>query len=213
MTTYTKPPLTREDLVSAGTLGLIKAAHDYDSTKNADFKTYAYIRVKGAVIDEMRKWSFAPSSLGKQLAQVRRLCQEMTEANKGVTPSDEQLAGAMDITVTKLYQIYENARKRHFLSIHGFANQDPAFGESLIPSTSESPESRLERTELIEQLAEAIKSLPDREKELIVLYYQQELTMKEIAMVMEVTESRISQMHSAALFKLSVKLKDYDDSR
>ena len=209
---YLHPPLTREDLVSAGTIGLIKAARDFDSTKEAEFKTYAYIRVRGAVLDEMRSWSFTPSSIKKQFDQAQQLVKDYVEAN-GAEPTDEQLAQMLGITTDKMYRMFETARARHFLSIHGINEEAPALGRSLMYKSTEAPSSRIEKEELSAKLAEAIKELPEKQKQIVLLYYHKELTMKEAAMVLEVTESRVSQLHAAALFKLSTKLKLWDKSK
>ncbi len=209
---YLHPPLTREDLVSAGTIGLIKAARDFDSTKEAEFKTYAYIRVRGAVLDELRSWSFTPSSIKKQFEQAQQLVKDYVEAS-GVEPTDEQLAQMLGITTDKMYRMFETARARHFLSIHGINEEAPALGRSLMCKNTEDPGSRIEKEELSAKLAEAIGQLPEKQKQIILLYYHKELTMKEAAMVLEVTESRVSQLHAAALFKLSTKLKLWDKSK
>ncbi len=208
---YLHPPLSREDLVSAGTIGLVKAARDFDPTKDAEFKTYAYIRIRGAVIDELRSWSFTPSSLKKQFDRAQQILRDVTEKT-GHMPSDEHIAEKLGITVEKLYRIFETCRARHFLSIHGVTDDAPALGTSLVAENTNQPGDRIEKQELLGKLTEAIQNLPERQRKIVILYYHQELTMKEIAMVMDVTESRISQLHAAALFKLSTALKDYKDS-
>ena len=210
VTTYIKPPLSKEDLVSAGTIGLVKAARDFDPTKNADFKTYAYIRVKGAVIDELRSWTFAPASLAKQIRQAEEILKESIEKT-GAAPADEKIAEKMDISVDKLYRIYENARSRHFLSINGLDDDEPALGNVLVAKDCKRPEDILLKQELIKRLAQEIQNLPQKEKQIIILYYQQELTMKEISLVLKITESRVSQLHAGAVFKLANQLKEYDD--
>lgn len=209
---YLHPPLTKDDLVSAGTIGLIKAARDFDNTKDAEFKTYAYIRVRGAILDELRSWSFTPSSVKKQFEQAQQLVKDYVEAN-GMEPTDEELAQMLGITTDKMYRLFETARARHFLSIHGINEEAPALGRSLMCKSTEAPSSRIEKQELSIKLAEAIQQLPEKQKQIILLYYHKELTMKEAAMVLEVTESRVSQLHAAALFKLSTKLKLWDRSK
>ena len=211
-TSYLHPPLTREDLVSAGTIGLIKAARDYDCSKEAEFKTYAYIRVRGAVLDEMRSWSFTPSSIKKQFEQAQQIVKDTIEAT-GVEPTDEELSGMLGIPLNKMYRMFESARARHFLSIHGINDETPALGKSLMCKSTEGPGEKLEREELSKRLAEAIRQLPEKQKQIILLYYHKELTMKEVAMVLEITESRVSQLHASALFKLSSKLKLWDESK
>lgn len=209
---YLHPPLSKEDLVSAGTIGLVKAARDFDPTQQAEFKTYAYIRVRGAVIDELRGWSFAPAGLKKQFDNARKTLQEMTET-MGHMPSDEELAQKLEMPVDKMYRMFENARARHFISINGMNDDSPSLGESLISPNAAQPGDRMQKQELLERLTEAIAQLPERQRRIIILYYTKELTMKNIADVLEITESRVSQLHAGALFKLSVKLKQFDDSK
>ena len=206
--TYLQPPLSREDLVSAGTIGLVKAARDYDPAKDAEFKTYAYIRVRGAVIDELRQWSFTPPSLTRQCEQARELSAKFLEET-GNPPTDEELAEQMEMPLEKLYQMFETVRARHFLSIHGLDDESPALGDCLAAEGMEDPSAKIEKEELIERLAQAIQDLPKKQRRIVVLYYHKELTMKQIAEVLEVTESRISQLHAAALFSLSVTLRNW----
>lgn len=207
---YLQPPMTREDLVSAGTIGLVKAARDYDAAHQTEFKTYAYIRVRGAILDELRSWSFAPSNWKKQYDQAQQVLQEMT-GEEGEMPSDSDLADRLQMPVEKMYKMFENARTRHFLSIHGLSDEVPALGESLA-AESEDPDESLERQELIEKLARAIQDLPTKQRRIIILYYTRDLTMKQIASTMGITESRISQLHAAALTKLAARLKSWKDS-
>jgi RNA polymerase sigma factor FliA len=208
---YLHPPLNREDLVSAGTLGLIQAARDYDPACGAEFGTYAYMRVRGAVIDELRRWSFAPARLKKQLDRAQALVREAIEQT-GRPPSDEELAAAMDLRPRQLYRLFEQARARHFLSLHGLDEETPALGAALAAPTHP-PAGQVEQQELRTALAAAIGGLPDRQRQIVLLYYTRELTMRQIAAVLGVTESRVSQLHAAALFSLSVRLRDWDTRR
>ncbi len=207
---YVKPPLSREDLVSAGTIGLVKAARDFDPSRDAEFKTYAYIRVRGAVIDELRGFSFTPVNIKKQFASAQKVLEQMTES-LGCQPDDKQLAEKLGISINRMYKIFETARTRHFLSIHGLSEESPALGDTLA-APSAGPSSRIERAELQQKLTQAITDLSEKQRQIIIMYYARQLTMKEIAMVLKLTESRISQLHAAALFKLSVKLKDFNDN-
>ena len=113
--TYLRPSLSREDLVSAGTVGLLKAARDYDPSREAGFQTYAYIRIRGAVLDELKSDSFMPANVNKQIREAAKLRIDLTE-QRGVAPTDEELAQKLQITVDKLYRIFNNARTKHFLS-------------------------------------------------------------------------------------------------
>ncbi|MBE0534099.1 MAG: FliA/WhiG family RNA polymerase sigma factor [Phycisphaerae bacterium] len=204
-------PLNREDLVSAGTIGLVKAARDFDPAQQAEFKTYAYIRVRGAIIDELRGWSFAPPQLKRQFDQAQEIVRQTAE-HTGRTPSDEELAAQLDMPVAKMYRMFENARARNFLSIHALSDEAPSLADALTASGEPRPEEGLDRRELLQQLTRAIADLPKRQRQIIILYYGKELTMKQIAEVLHVTESRISQLHAAAVFRLSAKLKTFSDS-
>ena len=210
--TYLKPPLSFEDLVSAGTIGLVKAARDFDPSYEVEFKTYAYIKIKGAILDELRGWSFVPANLYKQIRTARQLAQKITEQT-GTAPTEALLAEKLGITDDKLYQTLETARAQHFVSIDAIEENAPALGELLTAANTTTPVLQLEQAELIDKLTEAIQQLSKRQRQIILLYYQQHLTMKQIAQVFNITEPRISQLHASALFNLSVKLKQWKDGR
>ncbi len=208
--TYLKPPLSFEDLVSAGTIGLIKAARDYDPSRQVKFKTYAYIRIKGAILDELREWSFVPANISNQIRKTAQLSLEITEQT-GTAPTDAELAEKLGITVDKLYKTFENARAQHFVSIDGFGKEPPALGNILAATNTTTPVQQIEQAELVDKLTEAIRRLGEKERKIILLYYQQHLTMKQIAEALKITEPRVSQLHASALFNLSVKLRRCND--
>ncbi len=208
---YLQPPLSKEDLVSAGTIGLIKAAMNFDPAKDAEFKTYAYIRVRGAVIDEFRGWSFTPPRVKKLLTQARTLSEQMFHKH-GVFPTEQELADEMGIDQEKLYRVFESARAGHFLSLNGMDDEGSNF-EQFLAFDAEQPDSNIEREELKSHLAEAIGNLPEKQRRVIMLYYHQELTMSQVAEVLEVTEARVSQLHAAALFKMSTQLKLWNEKK
>ncbi len=210
--TYLKPPLSFEDLISAGTVGLVKAAHDFDSSYDVEFKTYAYTKIKGAILDELRGWSFVPTNLNKQIRNALNLAQKITEQT-GTPPTEALLAEKLGITVDKLYETLETARAQHFVSIDAFEENAPALGELLTAANTATPVQQLERAELIDKLTNAIQQLTKRQRQIILLYYQQHLTMKQIAEVFNITEPRISQLHARALFNLAVKLRQWKDGR
>ena len=206
--TYLRPPLSFEDLVSAGTVGLVKAARDFDPSCRAEFKTYAYIRIKGAILDELRGWSFVSANMNKQVRRAVQLSREIAE-QRGTAPGDSELAEKLGITIEELYKIFESARAQRFVSIDGVGEDTLVLGNILVSADTATPEKNLEQTELANKLADAIQKLPDRQRQVILLYYQRHLTMKQIAEVFGVTESRISQLHASALFNLSVKLRQW----
>ncbi|MBN1974887.1 MAG: FliA/WhiG family RNA polymerase sigma factor [Sedimentisphaerales bacterium] len=207
---YLKPPLSFEDMVSAGTVGLVRAARDFDSSRGVEFKTYAYIRIKGAILDELRGWSFVPANLHNQIKEAQRISREIMEQT-GSAPSDEKLAEKLGMSLEDLYQMLEKGRAQHFVSLDSSSDESPALGSELVANQAIAPDEQIERQELISILAKAIQQLPEKPRRIILLYYNQNLTMKQIAEVLEITEPRVSQLHASALFNLSVKLRQYND--
>jgi RNA polymerase sigma factor FliA len=210
--TYLRPPLSSEDLISAGTVGLVKAARDYDPARRTDFKTYAYIRIRGAILDELRGWSFVPSNQNRDIREAfetsRRISQE-----RGSPPYDDELAERLGVTIEALYKTFESARAQHFASIDENDERNTPLASLLRAAGTPKPDEQVERSELVRKLADAIAQLDERRRQIIILYYRQELTMKQIAEVFNITEPRVSQLHASALFSLSVRLKEWDDAR
>ncbi|MGB2821967.1 MAG: FliA/WhiG family RNA polymerase sigma factor [Phycisphaerae bacterium] len=196
-----------EDLISAGTLGLVKAARAFDPTRHSEFKTYAYIRVRGAILDELRGRSFVPASVHGQLRTIRQ-AYEALAAESGSPPADEDLAARAGMSLRELYRTLSEARKQNFMSIHGLDDDHPALGSFVPPDGGEAPDAEAERKEMLERLAAAIRQLSRRDRLVLLLYYERDLTMKETAQVLGITESRVSQIHASALFKLSMRLRN-----
>jgi len=210
--TYLRPPLSFEDMISAGVVGLVKASRDYDPSHHTEFKTYAYIRIKGAVIDELRGSSLLPANLNKRIHRARQVSRKILEQT-GVSPTDAELAEKLGITIDELFETFENARAQYFVSLDDFKEDSPALGSLLPAARTNAPDEQIERAELKDKLAEAIQQLSKKHRQLILLYYQKHLTMKQIAEIFEITESRVSQMHASAIFNLSVKLRRWNDGR
>jgi RNA polymerase sigma factor for flagellar operon FliA len=141
--------------------------------------------------------------------QLSRKISEQT----GAAPTDAELAKKLGISLDELYETFENARAQHFISLDGFGEDEPVLSNLLTTKHSAAPEEKVEKEELIDKLAEAILQLSDRQQQVVLLYYQQQLTMKQIADILEITESRVSQLHASALFNLSVKLRQWKDGR
>jgi RNA polymerase sigma factor for flagellar operon FliA len=194
-----------EDLISAGTVGLVKAAKSFDPAREVEFKTYAYIRIRGAVIDELRRNSFVPSNVHQELRRIEEIYRRMS-AKTGRPPSDEQLAREAKLPLEKLYKILQEGRNQHFLSIHGLSDETSTLQGLVPPDHEPGPAQQAERKEMLEVLTEALMELSERDRHVLLLYYERDLTMKETAQVLGVTESRVSQLHASALFKLSMKL-------
>ena len=207
---YINPPLSLEDLISAGTVGLIKAANDFDCSQKTQFKTYAYIRIKGAVLDELRKNSLLPAQMGRQVKKAMEISRRFILQN-GSVPSDEQMAQEMDISIDQVRQIFESARVQHFISYDSLVGEGPSLEGTLPASNQMRPDYGIEKAELLERLTEAIGRLDEKRRRVVVLYYQQNLTMKEIAAVLGISESRVCQLHARAVFDLSSFLGEWSD--
>jgi RNA polymerase sigma factor for flagellar operon FliA len=210
--TYLKPPLSFEDLVSAGTVGLLKAARDFDAAHQAEFKTYAYIRIKGAVLDELRRASLLPSGVNRQIRAALELSRTIAEQT-GKPPADEELAEKLGISLPDLYELFESARAQRFASLDALDQDQPALGDLLATADTQQPDRLLEQAELVDELTRALRELDERRLQVVILYYHQHLTMKQIADVLEITESRVSQLHASALFSLSGRLEQWKDGR
>ena len=156
--------------------------------------------------------SFTAINATAQIKNATEAGRKITEQN-GSAPTDDELAKKLGITVEKLYETFINARTKHFVSIDAITEKYPAISDMLSDKKTANPDQQLERTELIDKLADAIMQLEERKRQIIILYYQQNLTMKQIASLFDITESRVSQMHASAIFNLSVKLRHLKNGR
>jgi RNA polymerase sigma factor for flagellar operon FliA len=206
------PTVSRDDLYSAATLGLVEAAHRYDESKGAKFSTFAYMRVRGAVMDCLRRSDWLGKSAREQLKGLRRIVREF-RGRENRKPSVEELAEEADMneeTVLK-YLSYE---KWDFVgSLNdtvGDSDEGSAPLAALIDGGAPTPLENLQDAERLEQLADAIEQLPEREKQIIVMYYYEDLYMAEMAEVFGVSESRISQLHTRAIYNLT-RILEADD--
>jgi len=198
--------VTFDDLYSAGTLGLVTAARDFDTSRGVAFSTYSYRRVRGAILDDLRARSFVSPNIHNRIRRVRSAF-DTVASRSGGTPDDIAVAKEAGMSMEEYYRTLDDARRQTFLSVHGLVEDQPAL-ENLIPTSRErDPAATVETSEQKEILSEAIRNLPEKERMVIMLYYMKDLNMKEIGATLGVNESRISQLHSSALFRLSIKLR------
>lgn len=199
----------REDLISAGTLGLVEAAHRYDESRGTSFVTFVYQRIKGAVVDYLRRNDLLSKSARGRVQMLRRRSREF-RAQHGRSPTIPELAQAVDLpeeTVVKFLG-YERWDRVGSLAttLEDSEGQQIALA-ALIPGDMPTPVEKLERQEQIQRLRQAIERLPERQQQLIVMYYYEELYMREIAEVFGVSESRVSQLHTRAIYNLGRMLE------
>ena len=205
------PHISVDDLMNAGVIGLIDAIEKYDPSRDNTFKTYAEFRIRGAMLDELRALDWVPRSIRQKEHALDRAYEEL-ERRLGRSASDEEVAVALGLPLNDFYDWLNQVKGVSLLSLEslGLRSSD---GEAvnlldLLPSDdTESPARVLQVRRLKESVGRAIDDLPYQEKVVISLYYYEELTMKEIGKVLEITESRVSQIHTKAIFHLRTKLK------
>lgn len=193
------------DLMSAGLFGLMDAIEKFDITRNIKFETYCSLRIRGAIIDELRYNDWIPRSVRTKSNQLNNAIQYLKN-HFGREPSDEELAVHLEISEDELQALYKEANTSALLSFDQAANsesQDSRVAEFIKAKKHMEPGDILARRELKNLL---IKDLSENEKQIIVMYYFDELTMNEIGRVLDVTESRVSQIHAKLLIKLRGRL-------
>jgi len=193
-----------EDLVQAGMIGLIEAARNFDEQKGATFVTYAGIRIRGAMLDEIRKGDWAPRSVHKNTRRVAQAMREVENAT-GRDARDVDVAKNLGVSLEEYHQILLDSNSTKI-----FAFDDLGVNEDALdcPTTNPicGPLEGLQKEDFKEKLALEVAKLPDREKLVLALYYDEELNLREVGEVLGVSESRISQIHSQAMLRLKSRL-------
>ena len=199
------PHVEVDDLIQAGMIGLLSAAQNFSADKGANFETYAGIRIRGAMLDEARKANWTPRSTfknAKQVAEAIRLIENRT----GRDAKAADVADALGVTIEEYHRMLESAASSRLMSFEQLA-QDPERSRLLPESPDEGPEDALEDDQFRDALAEAIETLPEREQLVLSLYYDEELNLREIGEVLEVSESRVCQIHGQAVLRIRSRLK------
>lgn len=204
-----------DDLVGYGVFGLIDAIDKYDYNKKVKFETYASLRIKGAILDQIRKMDWLPRTV-RQRQKKLELAERAIEEKYGRMATDEEIAKEIGITIDEYEAWQGQVGMSNVISLDGYLEQGSDLTQSQLDgrlgvSNFETPELAVEKEELKENLVVAIKTLSEKEQQVISLYYYEDLTLKEISKVLSVSESRISQIHTKALGKLKNKLGDYID--
>ncbi|WP_024831352.1 FliA/WhiG family RNA polymerase sigma factor [Ruminiclostridium josui] len=195
-----------DDLVGYGAFGLIDAIEKYDLAKGVKFETYASLRIRGSIIDSIRDMDWVPRSLRQKNKELEKVYAEI-ENEKGHTATDKEVAEKMGLGMDDFYKLLNDVNVSSMMSLDEFMEQNYERGlEIFSESTEDKPEASLEFNEMKQLLADSIDKLPEKEKAVITFYYFEELTLKEISAIMNVTESRISQLHTKALLRMKGKL-------
>lgn len=197
-----------DDLVGYGIFGLIDAIDKFDYGKGIKFETYASLRIRGAILDQIRKMDWIPRSLRQKQKKLESTAMEL-EVTLGRTPTEEEMAEALEITVDEYYVWEGQTKITGVSSLEDFLEQGSEVKASgTRRAIAEQPEQAMEEQEVKRILVEALQKLTEKERKVVQLYYYEELTLKEISEVLEVSESRVSQLHTKALQKLKEKLGD-----
>ena len=204
------PHIGLDDLINAGVIGLIDSMAKYDPSRDNTFKTYAEFRIRGAMLDELRGLDWVPRSVRQKERAIER-AYETLERTLGRSGRDEEVAELLGIDLKEFYEWLSQVRGVSLLSLEapGLRTTD---GETLkaldlvATDAAQGPAQLVQTHHLKALIAEAIDDLPHQEKVVISLYYYEELTMKEIGKVLEITESRVSQIHTKSIFHLRSKL-------
>ncbi len=199
-----------DDLVGFGQFGLLDAINKFDPEKNVKFKTYAVTRIRGAIFDELRQMDWVPRSVRQKSREIEDTIVEL-ESRLGRTASDEEIAAAMNMSLDDFHHAMLKVSGTSVLSLNDvwYSGEDSdkmSIGDSIESPSSLNPDVIVEREEIKRVITEAINELPEKEKMVLVLYYHEDLTFKEIGQVLQVSESRISQLHASANTRLRAKL-------
>ncbi|MCM1086808.1 MAG: FliA/WhiG family RNA polymerase sigma factor [Muribaculaceae bacterium] len=199
-----------EDLVSYGVFGLIDAIDKFDTLKDVKFETYASLRIRGAILDQIRKMDWIPRTIRQKQKKIDAVIREI-ETKHGRSATDDEIAAGLGITNDEYIDWQSQMKVTNIVSLNEFMEQG-----SEIPNDNNShstqfdgPEEVIEKEELKRILAESLETLTEKERKVILLYYYEDLTLKEISSILEVSESRISQLHTRALQKMKVRLGSY----
>lgn len=197
-----KPPhIDMDDLLSWGVVGLLDAIEKFDPKKEALFSTYAQFRIRGAVLDHLRSLDWIPRSVRHKAAVIEKATREL-EALHGRPPSEEEIAAQLGFTLTEYQALLTAIGEMALFSIDDYGTASAELRSPADADFGTDPAQSMLRSERIRLLAEAIRRLPEREQTVIALYYQEDLTMKEVGRVLGLTESRVSQIHSQAVLRL-----------
>ena len=197
--------VSRDDLVSSGVLGLIDAIERYNPDRQVKFITFAFTRIKGAILDELRSYDLMPRSIRMKMRKLQKAIAEL-EGKLKRSPTDVEIASKLDMGIDDYRDLLRTLSPIRFFSLSDSLN---GVGEFEIQNQAESldmkqnsPDLPTENQELRSALLNAIQELPKNERLTIALYYYEQMTMKEIGVVLKVTESRVSQIHTQAIIKL-----------
>lgn len=198
-----------DDLIQAGLIGLLDAADHYDGSQGAQFETYAVQRIRGAMLDELRQADWLPRTVRKNLRQIEAAMSRL-EQQLGRAPTESELAAELKVPLADYQQMLLDARGHQLVYYEDLQDAEGTdFFERHHATDENNPLNILEDQGFRKMLIEAIKGLPERERQMMAMYYEQELNLREIGEVLGVSESRVCQLHSQAVARLRAKLREW----
>jgi len=198
------PSVQADDLIQAGMIGLLEASRNYDAGQGASFETYAGIRIRGAMLDEIRRNDWAPRSVHRKARKVADAVRQI-ENRERRDARDHEVANELKVTIDEYHQILQDASGYLVMSFEDMGVDNDAIASELA-DRAPGPIDKVQNEAFKRSLSDAISSLPEREKLVMTLYYDEELNLREIGAVIGVSESRVSQIHSQALIRLQARL-------
>ncbi len=196
------------DLIQSGMIGLLEAAKNFATDRGASFETYAGIRIRGAMLDELRRTDWTPRSVHRKAREVAEVIRRI-ETETGAEASDAEVIRRLGISADEYHQVLADAACVRLLSLTSADDGDDSAVMDVADEAALEPSQGIERDGMREALGEAIGKLPEREQLVMSLYYEQELNLKEIGAVLGVSESRVCQIHGQAVLRLRARLKDW----
>ena len=197
-----------DELYSAASLGLIECLDKFDKSRNTSFGTYVEHRVKGAILDALRGLDFLSRNARAKVKQVESAADTLKQ-KLGRRPSVDEIAGYLEISTDDVYKVYDLQTADKPLSLDDSTGSDDGLTlVDFLQSNGLTPEEEVLKSNITARMAEEIDKLSEKERLVVSLYYYEELTMKEVAQVMDLTESRVSQLHTSAMQKMKRRLKD-----
>ena len=205
--------VSQEDLYSAGLIGLLNAVRNYDPSEGASFETYARLRIRGAVLDELRRMDWVPRIIHSKVRQVQAVMQEL-EQRKGDLPTDEEMARALKLSLAEYQELLDEIRPATFISLdvadHDEHEALSSSHDSFLGHVTDDPAALTSRRELAELMTERIQQLPEAQRKVLALYYYEDMRLGEIAVVFGVSVSRICQLHTKAILAIRSYLQKYE---
>jgi RNA polymerase sigma factor for flagellar operon FliA len=195
-----------DDLIQSGIVGLIEAMQKFNANQGASFETYAGIRIRGSMLDEIRKGDWTPRSVYRKSRAVSEAINQV-ESKLGREARDKEIAMQMEVSIEEYYHILQDTNSVHLLSIDQPDHDE--LSEDRIVSNRMTPFSELVESGFQESLVNEISNLPEKEKLVMSLYYDEELNLREIGEVLSVSESRVSQIHSQAIKRIRSRMADW----